>query len=51
MKTVRVTEEAYAALTSWTGRLQRIRGRRVYYGEALEEAIRLAEKHAEVEQQ
>ena len=45
MKPVRLTDEAYAALTSWTGRLQRIQGRRVYFSEALLEAVRLADAH------
>lgn len=49
MKTVRLTDEAYKLLTGFTGRLQRIRGARVYYSEALLLAVRLADKHSDEE--
>ena len=49
MKTVRLTDDAYAALTAWMGRLQHLHGKRVYLSGALQEAVRLADTHQDTD--
>jgi len=43
MKSLRVSDEAYSALSAWIGRLQTVRRRRVYCSEALLDVCRLAD--------
>jgi len=49
LKTVRLTDDAYADLTAWMGRVQHIRGTRVYLSGALQEAVRLADTHPDTD--
>ena len=49
MRTVRLSDDAYSCLTAWAGRMQRIRGSRVYFSDALREAVRLADTHPDTD--